>query len=413
MAKLSIKKASTDVTVYVFIQDSSATTGAGLTGLTFETASLVASYVRPLAARAALTLATQTVTGAHSDGGFVEVDATNMPGLYRLDLSDAVCATGVPSVVVMLKGAANMSPLLLEIQLTDFDLNDASPNVTVADIANDAITAAAYDESTAFPVKSADTGATAIARVGADSDTLETLSDQMDAIKTETASILEDTGTTIPGTITTIDNEIAVIDGIVDNILEDTGTTLDTKINTIDDFLDTEVAAILEDTNELQAELADGGRTDLLIDAIKAKTDNLPADPADDSDIDAQLAAIKAETALIVADTGTDIPATLTTIDNLVDDLETRLTAARAGYLDNLNTGVTLTAAGVDAILDEAVVSTYTMRQILQILAAVMAGKATGGGTTTITFRGIDDTSNVVVETVDTSGNRSAVTLTV
>lgn len=64
-------------------------------------------------------------------------------------------------------------------------------------LADDAITAAKFDETTAFPTKSADTGATALARVGADSDTLETLSDQMDAIKTETASILEDTGTTL------------------------------------------------------------------------------------------------------------------------------------------------------------------------------------------------------------------------
>lgn len=47
-------------------------------------------------------------------------------------------------------------------------------------LADDAITASKYDESTAFPVKSADTGATQIARVGADSDTLETLSDQID-----------------------------------------------------------------------------------------------------------------------------------------------------------------------------------------------------------------------------------------
>ncbi len=54
-------------------------------------------------------------------------------------------------------------------------------------------------------------------------------------------------------------------------------TALDGKIDTIDNFLDTEVAAILADTDELQAELTDGGRTDLLIDAIKAKTDNLPA----------------------------------------------------------------------------------------------------------------------------------------
>lgn len=56
----------------------------------------------------------------------------------------------------------------------------------VATLADDAITASKYDESTAFPVKSADTGATAIARVGADSDTLETLSDQLDTIKTKT-----------------------------------------------------------------------------------------------------------------------------------------------------------------------------------------------------------------------------------
>lgn len=47
-------------------------------------------------------------------------------------------------------------------------------------LANDAITAAKYDESTAYPVASADSGATQIARTGADADTLETLSDQLD-----------------------------------------------------------------------------------------------------------------------------------------------------------------------------------------------------------------------------------------
>ncbi len=47
-------------------------------------------------------------------------------------------------------------------------------------LANDAITAAKFDESTAFPLKAADAGATQIARVGPDGDTLETLSDQLD-----------------------------------------------------------------------------------------------------------------------------------------------------------------------------------------------------------------------------------------
>lgn len=47
-------------------------------------------------------------------------------------------------------------------------------------LVNDAITSAKFDESTAFPVTSADSGSTAIARTGADGDTLETLSDQLD-----------------------------------------------------------------------------------------------------------------------------------------------------------------------------------------------------------------------------------------
>lgn len=39
--------------------------------------------------------------------------------------------------------------------------------------------------------------------------------------------------------------------------------------------IDTEVAAILADTGELQTDWANGGRLDLLIDAIKAKTDTI------------------------------------------------------------------------------------------------------------------------------------------
>lgn len=49
--------------------------------------------------------------------------------------------------------------------------------------------------------------------------------------------------------------------------------------------LDTQLSAIVADTNELQTDITDGGRVDLLIDAIKAKTDNLPAAPAATGDI--------------------------------------------------------------------------------------------------------------------------------
>lgn len=141
--KQLLKKGATDQSVVIFIPDSSSTTGAGKTGLAYNTASLVCYYVRPGSAAAQLTLATQTVTGAHSDGGFVEVDATNMPGFYRLDLSDAILATGVNSVAMMLKGASGMAPVPIEIQLTDFDLNTSTQKVDLDTIKTQPITCAA------------------------------------------------------------------------------------------------------------------------------------------------------------------------------------------------------------------------------------------------------------------------------
>lgn len=82
------------------------------------------------------------------------------------------------------------------------------------------------------------------------------------AIKAETASILTDTA------------EIGAAGAGL------TALATQASVNTIDDFLDTEIAAILAYTGELQTDWANGGRLDLLIDAIKAKTDNLPAAPA-------------------------------------------------------------------------------------------------------------------------------------
>ena len=97
-----------------------------------------------------------------------------------------------------------------------------------------------------------------------------------------------------------VEDKVDTIDTNVDSVLADTGTDIPSllwaitdAVDIIDDFLDTEVAAILADTNELQTDLTNGGRLDLLIDAIKAKTDNLPTDPADDSDIDTAIAAVK------------------------------------------------------------------------------------------------------------------------
>lgn len=84
------------------------------------------------------------------------------------------------------------------------------------------------------------------------------------------------------------------------------------------------------------------------------------------------------------------------------------------GSVGSVGSGVTLTAGAIDAILDETIGDgTLTLRQLLRVMAAALAGKASGAGTTTMTFRSVADTTDVIVATVDADGNRSAVMLTV
>lgn len=124
--KLSIVAGATSQTVNIFVQDSSKTDGSGLTGLVFNSSGLTAYYVFPRAASAAITLATlAAATSAYSSGGFKEIDSTNCPGLYRLDLPNAVLASGNGRfVTVYLRGATNMAPCVLEIELTGWDNQD-------------------------------------------------------------------------------------------------------------------------------------------------------------------------------------------------------------------------------------------------------------------------------------------------
>lgn len=94
---------STSVRVLATVRN--ATSGALLTGLAFGTSGLVASYARWGSARTAITLVTNTVGGAYSSGGFVEVDATNMPGLYQIDIPNAAVAAGAEGVTIQFTGA--------------------------------------------------------------------------------------------------------------------------------------------------------------------------------------------------------------------------------------------------------------------------------------------------------------------
>ena len=93
--KLSIQAGSTSQSINIFIQNNSVTTGAGLSGLVFNTSGLTAyySFTGASATSTAISLATlATVTTAWATGGFIQIDATNMTGWYRFDIPNAVLA---------------------------------------------------------------------------------------------------------------------------------------------------------------------------------------------------------------------------------------------------------------------------------------------------------------------------------
>lgn len=189
---------------------------------------------------------------------------------------------------------------------------------------------------------------------------------------------------------------------------------LDTQLSAIDDYIDTEVAA------------------------IKAKTDNLPSDPADESLLEAAIATVLADTAGIATLLSRLSSARAGYLDNLsagavalqssVDDLEGRLTATRANNLDNLDALISsrLAAASyttpptanqnADALLDRAnaIETGVTPRQAMRLELAAAAGKLSGAETDTVVIRNaVADTKDRITATVDENGNRLDVTVDV
>jgi hypothetical protein len=116
------------------------------TGLSFSTPGISASYVRSGAARVGITLVSQTVSGVWTSGGFVEVDAVNMPGLYRIDVPDGALASGANQVTLMIKGYNNTNGALVTYQFTQelmqVDMTQIYPNTNTAGTVGDALNAA-------------------------------------------------------------------------------------------------------------------------------------------------------------------------------------------------------------------------------------------------------------------------------
>ena len=107
----------------------------GATGLTASTSGLSARYNRTRTASVSIPLVARTIAQAWTSGGFAEVDSTNMPGVYRLDLPDAALAAGADDATIVVRGASGTNGAVMTVKLSSGGLTSAQTASAVWDAA--------------------------------------------------------------------------------------------------------------------------------------------------------------------------------------------------------------------------------------------------------------------------------------
>jgi len=122
--KRKIFAGTTSLSLSVVVYDNTSTTGAGLNGLTHSTSGLVLEYRRAgQSSWTSVTLVSKTL-GTYTSGGIVA--SGSRAGRYEVDIPDAAVAAGVRMVEICLRGAANMHPVDIELELDAVNYQDAT-----------------------------------------------------------------------------------------------------------------------------------------------------------------------------------------------------------------------------------------------------------------------------------------------
>lgn len=406
-----IKKGATSQSIYVEILDSTSTTGGRLTGLAYNTASLTAYYVRNGGSATQITLATlAAANSAYSSGGFKEVDATNMPGVYRLDVPDAALASGADSVVITLKGATGMVQVSLEVQLVAWDPQDSVRGGMTA------LPNAAAEASGGLPTLSAAQASNGTINVNVHrwlTGTPNALqSGRVDSYVGAMASGVIAAGTFAANALDAVWSTTTRLLTAGTNIVLAKGTGVtgfnDLSAAQVNAEVDTALADYDGPTHaEMTAELATAD--DAVLAAIAA-LNNLSAAQVN-AEVDTALADYDGPTH---AELVSEIDSVQTDIDALPTNAElaTALASADDATLAAIAALSIPTAAAIaDAVHDEVIDGTRTQRQLLRGFAAVLLGKVSGMDTFAPVFRDIGDTKDVVSASTDNDGNRDSVTL--
>src|SRR3990167_318502 len=140
---IEVKKSSTDQTFYFNLVDD--TTGSAKASLIVTAIDATYIRTRSLAVKSDCT-ALASADSAHTDNAGIEVDATNAPGLYRVDFPDAafVSSSDVGHVILAINHASIAASFQLVSLVDNVNGELAVDSITASVIAADAITAAKF-----------------------------------------------------------------------------------------------------------------------------------------------------------------------------------------------------------------------------------------------------------------------------
>ena len=359
-----------------------------------------------------------------SDAGGLDLDtyikriegAITATILGRIDAAISTRSSHAASDVKTAVEAAGSHLALIKAKTDNLPASPAAVGSAMT-LADDAITAAKFDESTAFPLKSADTGATAVARTGADSDTLKTLSDEIAAVTAPTAAAVADavwdeavadhagvgsTGAALAAAGGSGDPWATALPGAYG--AGTAGKIVGDNLNaTVSSRSSHDAAAVKTAIEAAGSHLA----------LIKAKTDNLPTDPADDSDIDTQLATIAGyldtEIAAILAAVDTEVAAIKAKTDNL--PASPAATGAQMDLIDAPNaTALTALAVAIlDTLLSEGDADALNARTVRSALRALRNKSSIAAGVLTVCKE--NDSDSAWTGAVTTDGAAEPITV--
>lgn len=424
-----VYKGAASQTQYVVLRSS--TTGLSVTGKVFG--DITGSYTRNRAARTAITMATlASASAAWSSGGLIEVDATNTPGLYRFDIPDAAFATGVDKVIVSLK-CTGVIDEHIEFVLTDWN-KQITHSADLGVLANNAIPAAALATgaitSAKFAANAVDAAALATDAVTEIQSGLATAANQT-TILSNIAGVQADTDniqTRLPAALVSgrMDSSIGATQANAINAAgldPDVATELQAGLATsaalaaVAAFVDTEVAAILADTDDIQTRLPAtlvGGRMDSstgamaagVVTATAVATNAIDADALATDAVTEIAAAVPSAAAIATAVWGvlTSALTTVGSVGKLVVDFLDAAVSTRATPAQ-VNTEV-LDVLEVDANTEITAVpaATTNLKGMIKTIFAFTTNKLTETSTTQ-TLRNRADSSSIGTAVVADDGS--------